>query len=215
VLAIVLAIFKLPVIDPGGGDETASEGGSERKSAWRYPRLVFGALAIFMYVGGEVSIGSFLVNFFGEPHIAGFTEAQAANYVSLYWLGAMIGRFIGTVTLRKFAPSRILLVHATGGALLVVGAMVLSGHVAMWLILGVGLFNSIMFPTIFTIAIEGLGRHASQGSGILCTAIVGGALIPLVQGALADAIGLQHAFIIPVVCFAYIGWYGHRAPKLR
>jgi FHS family L-fucose permease-like MFS transporter len=127
----------------------------------------------------------------------------------------MAGRFIGTVTLRRFQPPRLLAVHAAAGATFVLAAMLLSGHPAMWAILAVGFFISIMFPTIFTIAIDGLGRHSSQGSGILCTAIVGGALIPLAQGGLADAIGLQHAFIVPILCFAYIGWYGLRAPSLR
>jgi FHS family L-fucose permease-like MFS transporter len=106
-------------------------------------------------------------------------------------------------------------VHAAGAAACVLLAMLVSGTVAMWAILAVGLFNSIMFPTIFTLAIGGLGRHTSQGSGILCTAIVGGALLPLVQGGLADSIGVQHAFIVPVLCYAYIAWYGVKAPALN
>ena len=176
---------------------------------------MLGALAIFMYVGGEVSIGSFLVNFFAEPSIAGLKEADGAQYVAFYWGGAMLGRFVGTVTLRRFAPSRVLALHALCAALCLGGAILLSGHVAMWMLLAVGLFNSIMFPTIFTLAIGGLGRYTSQGSGILCTAIVGGALIPLAQGALADQIGIQHALVIPVVCYAYIGWYGLKAMGLN
>ncbi len=214
VLAGAFALFKLPTITAESSDGGAAGDGG-RTSAWQSPRLVLGALAIFMYVGGEVSIGSFLVNFFALPDIAALKEADAAQYVSLYWLAAMIGRFFGTVTLRKFKPSSVLVVHACVGAALVLAAMLLSGHAAMWAILAVGLCNSIMFPTIFTLAIEGLGRHTSQGSGILCTAIVGGALIPLVQGKLADGIGLQHAFIVPIICFAYIAWYGWRAPTLR
>jgi FHS family L-fucose permease-like MFS transporter len=214
VLAGAFALFKLPAVTAGMSDD-GSAGTDGRTSAWQSPRLVLGAFAIFMYVGGEVSIGSFLVNFFALPDIAALKEADAAQYVSLYWLAAMIGRFLGTVTLRKFKPSSVLVVHAGLGAALVLAAMLLSGHAAMWAILAVGLCNSIMFPTIFTLAIEGLGRHTSQGSGILCTAIVGGALIPLVQGKLADGIGLQHAFVVPIICFAYIAWYGWRAPSLR
>jgi MFS transporter, FHS family, L-fucose permease len=214
-LAVVFATFKLPTITAGSSETADGVAVDDRGSAWKYPRLVLGAFAIFAYVGGEVSIGSFLVNFFAEPHIAGFTEAQAARYVSIYWGLAMIGRFIGTYTLRTFKPPRLLFVHAAAGAAFVLAAMLLSGHPAMWAILAVGFFNSIMFPTIFTIAIDGLGRHTSQGSGILCTAIVGGALIPLVQGGLADTVGVQHAFVVPILCFAYIGWYGLRAPSLR
>ena len=214
VLAIGMALFKLPKIEEGDAAAT-DKIVDDRASAWKYPRLVFGAIAIFMYVGGEVAIGSFLVNFLGEPDIASLKEADAAFYVSVYWGGAMVGRFIGTVTLRRWAPGRVLLVHCIVAASLVVVAMLMSGSISMWAILAVGLFNSIMFPTIFTLAIDGLGRHTSQGSGILCTAIVGGALIPPVQGLLADGIGIQHAFVVPVICYAYIAWYGIKAPHLN
>jgi FHS family L-fucose permease-like MFS transporter len=213
VLAVAIALFKLPTPqeDSGGG----STGLAERASAWRYPRLVFGALAIFMYVGGEVAIGSILVSFFGEGHIAGLAEADAAWYVALYWGGAMVGRFVGTVTLRRFQPGNVLAVHACAAIVCILAAIVLSGSIAMWAILAVGLFNSIMFPTIFTLAIDGLGRHTAQGSGILCTAIVGGAFVPPLQGLLADAVGVQHSFVVPIICYAYIVWYGRKAPTLN
>jgi len=214
VLAVAISLFKLPTIEDDGGDSAVAGAARDRGSAWRYPRLLLGALAIFMYVGGEVSIGSFLVNFFGEKDIAALKEADAAKYVSFYWGGAMVGRFVGTYTLRRFKPNLVLTTHAIGAAALVVVAMLMSGDVAMWSILAVGLFNSIMFPTIFTLAIDGLGRHTSQGSGILCTAIVGGGLIPPIQGQLADAVGIHHAFVVPVICYAYIAWYGLKAPKL-
>lgn len=215
VLAIAIALFKLPVIADDEADAAAGGQVDSRTSAWRYPRLVLGAFAIFVYVGGEVSIGSFLVNFLGEAHIAGLKEADAAIYVMVYWGGAMTGRFIGTVTLRVFRPHRVLTAHACVAAALVVTAMLTSGSVAMWAILAVGFFNSIMFPTIFTLAIDGLGRHTSQGSGILCTAIVGGGLVVLVQGGLADAVGVQYGFVVPVICYAYVAWYGLKAPSLN
>ena len=120
----------------------------------------------------------------------------------------MIGRFIGTFTLRVIKPGKLLAVHALGAAALVLITMLATGQVAMWSVIAVGLFNSIMFPTIFTIAIDGLGKHTGQASGILCMAIVGGALIPVIQGALADRIGIHHCFIIPVLCYLYIAWYG-------
>jgi FHS family L-fucose permease-like MFS transporter len=207
VLAGAIAMFKLPKIEDV--TPSVSDGsGDSHKSAWSYRHLVLGALAIFLYVGGEVAIGSFLVNYFKEPDIGGLTEAEGAKLVSFYWGGAMIGRFIGTATLRMYKPSRVLMWHALAAALLVLVTMGTKGSVAMWSIIAVGLFNSIMFPTIFTVAIDGLGKHTSQGSGILCMAIVGGALVPVLQGALADAIGIHYGFIIPVLCYLYIAWYG-------
>jgi len=207
-LAVAIAAFKLPKIEDvmAGGD--AAAGDSDRKSAWSYRHLVLGAVAIFVYVGGEVAIGSFLVNYFKEPSIGGLTEAAGAKLVSFYWGGAMIGRFIGTATLRMWRPARVLTVHAVATVGLVLLSMATHGQVAMWSIIAVGFFNSIMFPTIFTLAIDGLGKHTSQGSGILCMAIVGGAIIPVVQGALADAIGIHYGFIIAAACYVYIAWYG-------
>ena len=148
------------------------------------------------------------MNYFKEPSIGGLTESAGARLVSLYWGGAMIGRFIGTVTLRVWKPGKVLAAHAVAAVVLVVISMATHGSVAMWSMIAVGLFNSIMFPTIFTLAIDGLGPHTSQGSGILCMAIVGGAIIPVVQGALADAIGIHHCFILAAACYLYIAWYG-------
>jgi len=207
-LAAAMAMFKLPKIDAatGGGDQQI--GGHEGASAWSYRPLLLGAVGIFVYVGAEVAIGSFLVNYFKEPAIAGLSEAQGARYVSFYWGGAMLGRFIGTFTLRLFRPGKLLAAHALVASLLVVTTMLTTGHVAMWTIIAVGFFNSIMFPTIFTLGIDGLGKHTGQGSGILCMAIVGGALIPVVQGGLADAVGVHHCFVIAAACYLYIAWYG-------
>ena len=213
VLAVFIAAFKLPKIDSSGATESAA-GEALHKSAWAYRHLVLGAVAIFVYVGAEVAIGSVLVNYFKEPAIGGLPEAQGAKYVSFYWGGAMVGRFVGSLlTLRMFRPGKVLAVHAIGATALVVLTMVTSGPAAMWSIIAVGLFNSIMFPTIFTIAIDGLGKHTSQGSGILCMAIVGGALIPPLQGLLADSIGLHHCFIIPAVCYLFIAWYGAKGQR--
>ena len=206
-LAVFIAAFRLPKIDSSGATDS-NAGESLHKSAWGYRHLVLGAVAIFVYVGAEVAIGSVLVNYFKESYVGGLPEAQGAKYVSFYWGGAMVGRFIGTVTLRMFNPRKVLAVHAIGCTALVILTMLTTGPAAMWSIIAVGLFNSIMFPTIFTIAIDGLGRHTSQGSGILCMAIVGGALIPPLQGVLADNIGLHHCFIIPAVCYLFIAWYG-------
>jgi MFS transporter, FHS family, L-fucose permease len=218
-LAVAIGLFKLPKIDDGSEGAITAAGDEHHNSAWSYRHLVLGAVGIFVYVGAEVAIGSFLVNYFKEPSIGGLPEAQGAKLVSFYWLGAMIGRFIGSATLRMYKPGKVLAIHALGAALLTVLTMLATGSVAMWAVIAVGLFNSIMFPTIFTLAIEGLGKHTGQGSGILCMAIVGGALIPVVQGALADAIGIHHCFIIAAACYVYIAWYGIKghlpAPKHR
>jgi FHS family L-fucose permease-like MFS transporter len=209
VLAAAIAAFKLPRIE-GSDDATAAGTDSAHKSAWTYRHLVLGALAIFVYVGGEVSIGSFLVNYFKESNIGGLTEKAAGTLGGYYWGGAMVGRFIGTFTLRKWKPGKVLAFHAVGAVALIALTMATTGSLAMYSILAVGLFNSIMFPTIFTLAIDGLGKHTSQGSGILCMAIVGGALIPVFQGFVADAIGIHHCFIVALCCYIYIAWYGSK-----
>jgi len=211
VTAAVFAVIKLPMIaaEQNHAQDGADNGSFESKSnAWSHPHLVLGALGIFMYVGGEVSIGSFLVNYLGQPQIAGLMEADAGRWVALYWGGAMVGRFIGSYLTRVFRPHRYLACNAIVAGALVVISMLTAGRIAMWSILAVGFFNSIMFPTIFTLAIAGLNKHTGQGSGILCTAIVGGALIPLLQGFIADHIGIQHAFFLPVLCYCYIAYYG-------
>ncbi|HXI54896.1 MAG TPA: L-fucose:H+ symporter permease [Polyangia bacterium] len=208
VLAVFIAVFRLPKIDAASGNSELAAGETQQGSAWGYRHLVLGAVAIFVYVGAEVAIGSFLVNYFKEPYIGGLPEKEGAKYVFFYWCGAMVGRFIGTLTLRMFRPGKVLAWHALGATALVILTMLTTGKVAMWSVIAVGLFNSIMFPTIFTMAIDGLGKHTSQGSGILCMAIVGGALIPPLQGLLADSIGLHHCFIIPVLCYLFIAWYG-------
>ena len=208
ILAGAIAWSKLPKIS--ASDEVAGQEGEANgpKSAFGYRHLMLGAVAIFVYVGGEVAIGSFLVNYLKEPAIAGLPEKVGATYLPYYWGGAMVGRFLGTPLLRYFRPGRVLALFACVACILVVTTMATSGSVAVWSVLAVGLFNSIMFPTIFTLAIARLGKHTSQGSGILCMAIVGGALVPVIQGAIADRIGIHHCFIIPALCYLYIFWYG-------
>jgi len=212
-IAVVFVLIKLPKIE--ATEEQVSGGADDvHDSAWGYKHLVLGAIGIFVYVGGEVSIGSFLINFLGEPSIAGLAEQEAGKYVSFYWGGAMVGRFIGAAVMQKIQPGKALTFNAVTAALLVLMTMFGSGHVAMWTLLAVGLFNSIMFPTIFSLAVSGLGKHTGQGSGILCAAIVGGAVLPVVQGLFADRIGIQQAFFIPVLCYCYIAYYGWRGHRI-
>ncbi|ACJ29403.1 Glucose/galactose transporter [Shewanella piezotolerans WP3] len=213
-LAIIFSKLKLPVIK---AHTEAVEGIADKNgktSAGQYKHLVLGAVGIFVYVGAEVSIGSFLVNFLGEKHIVGMQEADAAKYIAYYWGGAMVGRFIGSAVMQKIPAGTVLAFNAFMAASLVVIAMNTTGEVAMWSILAVGLFNSIMFPTIFSLALRDLGPHTSQGSGFLCLAIVGGAIVPLLQGVMADSMGIQPAFILPVICYGFILYYGAKGSKL-
>jgi FHS family L-fucose permease-like MFS transporter len=205
-LALVFALISLPVLDIESGANAAVR--ATGVTAWSFRQLRFGTVAIFVYVGAEVAIGSFLINFLGESHIAGLSEAAAAPYVGYYWGGAMVGRFIGALVMRSISAGKVLAFNALLAVVLVTLAMFSEGSIAVWSILAVGLCNSIMFPTIFSLAVTGLGPHTSQGSGLLCMAIVGGALLPVVQGMIADASGIQAGFALPVLCYLYICYYG-------
>jgi MFS transporter, FHS family, L-fucose permease len=263
-LAFLIWSAKLPrffnkdVIEKGAG-------------AWQYMHLRLGAIAIFVYVGAEVAIGSILINYLGLESIAGLSEAEASPYVAFYWGGAMIGRFLGAIALSKLenkikvlsmigtaigaffvvygaiylkngiafshvAPflifvalnlgafvigksqaGRSLMVFALVPVVLLVTTILTSGSVAMWAVLGIGIFNSIMWSNIFTLAIMGLGDQKSQGSSVLVMAIVGGAIIPPIQGAVADLSGIQFSFVVPIICYlylAYYGWKGHIIKKI-
>ena len=203
VLAAVIGLSKLPKIQSA---QLPLHKPTD-DSLWRHRNLILGAIAIFTYVGAEVAIGSFLVNYMGQPGIAGLTAKVAAGYVSFYWAGAMVGRFIGSALLRKIKTRRLLAICAACSITLLITSIVSSGHLAMWTILAIGLFNSIMFPSIFALGVAELGPLTGDGSGILNMAIVGGALIPLAQGFIADRIGIQHAFLLPVACYLYILYY--------
>lgn len=207
VLAVIIGIYKLPVIRSVEGHAQPGE------SIWQHRHLVLGAVGIFLYVGAEVSIGSFLVNYLHESYIGGFSLADAAGKLTYYWMGAMIGRFIGSAILQKVNPGIYLGLNAFVAFALVVVSMTTVGHVAMWSILAIGLFNSIMFPSIFTLAIDGLGHLTGKGSGLLVAAIVGGAIIPELQGLLADRIGIHHAFVLAAICYLYIAFYGFKGSK--
>ena len=210
ILAAVFAYLKLPNIQ-----DTSADGQGNLAAVLKYPHLVLGAVGIFVYVGAEVAIGSFLVNFFSLPEIAGIGEAEASKLIAFYWGGAMVGRFIGAYVMQHIAAGKVLAFNAFMAVVLIVLAVTTTGHFAMWAILLVGLCNSIMFPTIFSLAVTGLGKHAAQGSGVLCLAIVGGALLPLLQGVLADNIGVQLAFLLPAICYIYIAFYGLSGHKIK
>jgi FHS family L-fucose permease-like MFS transporter len=208
-LAVLISFSRLPKIE----NAAYHPGEKVSDSIWKHPNLCFGAIGIFAYVGAEVSIGSFLVNYFNLPEIAGLSAKTASGLVSFYWGGAMIGRFLGAGLLRRFKPSHLLALCAVFAAALVSISMALSGHIAMWTIIAVGLFNSIMFPTIFSLGESELGALSGSGSGLLNMAIVGGAILPVIQGLIADRIGLHHAFVLPVICYLYILFYALSGSK--
>jgi MFS transporter, FHS family, L-fucose permease len=283
VLAIAIGSFKLPKIEHA----QHKVGEKVNDSIWRHPNLIFGAIAIFVYVGAEVSIGSFLVNYFNQPEIGGLTEKLGASFVAFYWGGAMLGRFIGSnflggakakymglvtaisiglillsyplqrnlppgyqpgvpnltwlewlvvagrplFALVAIATAAIAMMAALRGgsakantgillgicaistSALVAVSMLSTGQVAMWSIILVGFFNSIMFPSIFTLGVAELGPLTGDGSGVMIMAIVGGAIIPLAQGWIADHIGIHHAFFLPVICYLYILFFALSGSK--
>ena len=177
------------------------------------PRFAFGALCIFLYVGGEVAIGSVIVNYLMQSSVLGLAGDAAGKHLPYYWGGAMVGRFIGAWLLRLFPPGKVLACAAAAVIVLLTVSANSVGIVSGWSLLSIGLFNSIMFPTIFTLASEGLGKRAAEGSGVICVAIVGGAIVPLLAGTAADVWGLKHALIVPAVCYCIIlgfGWLARR-----
>lgn len=252
ILIVLIKVSKLPRVFKDGVIEKGL-------GVLKFPHLIFGMIAIFMYVGGEVSIGSILISYLGLENIAGLDESEASKYVAFYWGGLMIGRFLGAVSLSKMSnlimkrlimlgipslaflviyyyngidialiysifmiinligfiigksiPNRTLFVFAVISVALLVRAITSGGVVAMWSIIGIGLFNSIMWSNIFTLSIEGLGKYTSQGSSLLVMAILGGAIIPVIQGMIADLYGVQFSFIVPIFSYLYIAFYGWR-----
>jgi FHS family L-fucose permease-like MFS transporter len=213
-LAVALALIKLKP-QTGMTDLTQdfrpgafAEALSKPDSIWHHPWLIAGAVGIFTYVGAEVTIGSLLVNYMGLSQIGSLPQDTAAKFLMVYWGGAMIGRFIGSAVLQRVRTGPVLGGAAIGAFTLVVISLLTHGHLAMYALLFVGIFNSIMFPSIFTLGIQDLGSLTSKGSSLMIAAIVGGALIPLGTGALADHIGLHPSFIIPAVCYVYIAIFG-------
>ena len=217
-------------------DETHSGTYSE---AFKNKNLMLGVLGIFFYVGAEVSIGSFLVNYFQDmnmvpliresPALMNIADTVATIFfksldgadekallgifVIFYWSGAMIGRFVGSYLTKIMKPGKVLGIFASIAILLIIVSISNTGLISMWSILAVGLFNSIMFPTIFTLAIDGIGDLKPKGSGLLCMAIVGGAIIPLICGSLIDGLGFKLAFLFITICYGYIFWYGFKNSK--
>ncbi len=212
VMAALILVLRIPPL------REATEAGESQHHTYREVlrrgHLRWGVLGIFVYVGAEVSIGSFLINYMATPDIGALSEATASRYLVFYWGGAMVGRFIGAFLMTRIDARYLLATFAIVAAVLLATTMSTTGHTAMWAVLAIGLFNSIMFPTIFTSAIEGMGPLTGKASSLLVMAIVGGAIVPLAMGALADRIGIQGAFVIPLLCYAYIAWYGWHGSRI-
>ena len=227
VLALIFGFIKLPKVM-----EESPKGGYLK--LLKNKGMLMGALGIFVYVGAEVSIGSFLVNYFSEMNMSlvvsqNETMMQIANtiasvfnktfsdadpksllgiFVIFYWGGAMIGRFVGAYLTRIMTPGKVLSIFAILAIMMILISINTLGLISMWSILAVGLFNSIMFPTIFTLSLEGLGDLKAQASGLLCMAIVGGAIIPFIFGSLIDSFGFKTAFVLTILCYGYILFFG-------
>ncbi len=210
---------------------------SNYREALKHPRLWWGALGIFVYVGAEVAIGSYLVNYFLDMGLVDTIKNSdlmnsiamaihgkdlsnvddkgvVASFVLFYWSGAMVGRFIGAYLTKILQPQKVLAFFALGAIAMIVISMTSTGLISLWSILAVGLFNSIMFPTIFSLSLDGMGDLKPQGSGILCTAIVGGAIIPPLYGLFTDLAGFKTAFVVIIMCYAYIFLFAKRVKKL-
>lgn len=190
------------------GERHESTSLAEGVALLKRPRFGFGALCIFLYVGAEVSIGSFIVNYLMQPDVLGASQQDAGKLIPLYWGGALVGRFIGSAVMRFLSPGKVLAFNALGAILLITISTQTTGTVSGYSLLAVGLMNSIMFPTIFALACEKLGPRAADGSGIINVAIAGGAVIPALYGALADASSLAVALVLPAVCYAIIAAFG-------
>lgn len=204
VLAVVIARFPLPAM----GAATQRHAKADRKghSLWAHRNLVFGIPAIFIYLIAEIGVGNLFINFVSQPEIGNLTHQQASNYLFLLWGGMMVGRLVGAAAMQKIDAGHALAIASIGATIVMLIAAVTTGHVAMWALISVGLFHSIMFPTIFTLGIRGLGPLTEEGSGLLIMAIAGGALV-VVQGWLADAYGLQTSFFLTAACELYVLFY--------
>jgi len=206
-LGLAVAFMHLPHVEQTQAFRPAKEGDPIlSRSIWSYKHTVLGALGIFFYVGVEVGLASIAVNYFNQQGIS--TAKTASFLVSLYWFGALVGRLLGAGIMTKVKAGKLLGIFGITAAILITVSMFTSGEIAIATLVLCGFFNSVMFPNIFTLGIAGLGPLTSKGSGLIMTAVVGGAIIPPLIGFLADKMGIQHSFIVPIICYLYIAFYG-------
>ncbi|AYN97081.1 sugar MFS transporter [Pseudomonas sp. LTJR-52] len=210
-LSVLVYRLKLPDFQDAG-DNTQS--GGRLGEVLRWPHVRLGVVAMFLYVGAEVAISSFLINYISQSHIGNVSERNAAFYVSFYWGLGMVGRLLGSMLLRYIPPGRLLGLNAIACAALCIVTLFSEGLVAMWSLVSIGFFNAIMFPTIFTLGIATLGPLTGRASSLLVMAIVGAAIVPMAQGIVADLIGLQVSFIMPLFCYLYVIFYGFKGSRV-
>jgi FHS family L-fucose permease-like MFS transporter len=203
-LAVVIGRFPLPAM--GMAASRASRLERRAHSLWAHRNLVFGVPAIFIYLIAEIGVSNLFINFVSQPNIGRLSHEQASHYLFLLWGGMMVGRFLGSSVMRRVPAERVLAFASVGACAVMLVATFATGHLAMWALISVGLFHSIMFPTIFTLGIRGLGPLTEEGSGLLIMAIAGGALV-VFQGALADSFGLQTSFLLTACCELYVLFY--------
>lgn len=203
-LAVVIARYPLPAM--GAATRRATKEQRDRHSLWHHPNLVFGVPAIFIYLIAEIGVANLFVNFVSQPEIADLTHERAGRYLTVLWGGMMVGRFLGSALMQRIRAETVLAVFSIGAFAVMLITIVATGPVAMWALMLVGFFHSIMFPTIFTLGIRGLGPLTEEGSGLLIMAIAGGALV-VVQGWIADVYGLQRSFVLTAACELYVLFY--------
>jgi FHS family L-fucose permease-like MFS transporter len=202
-LCLLVSRSRLPPL----GAAVAGSAGSSYATLLKQPRFVFGVGSMLLYVGAEIAIGSLMINFLGQREILAIQPQSAAWLTSIYWAGSMTGRFLGWALLKRVSSSRLLALVALGAALLVASAVILSGTPAAVCLLAVGLFNSVMVPILYNLSIADLGPNTGKGAGMLVAALIGGAMIPFMQGAIADRIGLHRSFLLPALCYVAIATY--------
>ncbi|MGE8135206.1 sugar MFS transporter [Novosphingobium subterraneum] len=204
VLAVIIGRFPLPAM--GSATQRLAPEERAKLSLWKHRNLVFGIPAIFIYLIAEIGVANLFVNFVSQPEIANLTHEKAGQYLTFLWGGMMVGRFLGSAILQKVDAGLVLAAFSVGAFVVMLVTVFTTGPAAMWALILVGLFHSIMFPTIFTLGIKGLGPLTEEGSGLLIMAIAGGALV-VVQGWLADAYGLQTSFLLTAACELYVLFY--------
>lgn len=205
IMAAVLLFIKIPAIN----EEKQLH--YSFKNTFRFPQTMLGILAVFCYVGAEVGIVSFLIRYSKSMHLVGLTEQKSALFITVFMALVLLGRLLGTFVLKKFIPSKILVISALGAFTLVLIAIITNGYLSLWSLAIVGLFTSVIYPIVFTLSIKGLGEYTKTASSLLIMGIIGGAIIPPIMGLISDNVGIKFAFFAPLVCYAYILYYGFKS----
>ena len=200
-MAVLLVFIKLPTIK----DEEQTQ--YSFKNIFQFPHTILGVGAVFCYVGAEVGIVSFLIRYSKSMHLPRLTEQKSALFISVFMGLVLFGRLVGSYILKKFVPSKMLIVSSGGAFILVLIAILTTGYFSIWSLAIIGLFTSIMYPIVFTLSIKDLGGYTKTASSLLIMGIVGGAIIPPIMGQISDKGGIRFAFIAPLVCYAYVIFY--------